>query len=275
MPIISSPYQRKIWFSAESSNTVVNNFSPKSYFDYTLTYHSKSDAIFSYARELYNKTIFLQTDGDVILKSKGILRIAGFISNCKTQSRREDFIEKLAKYTQVDIYGKCSKNLNRISFCEKWDNICVREVIEEYPFHLVLENSMCDEYITEKYYDRFYYNSIPIVSRRKFYSKIVPNESFIALDDYNTGKEMVNHLQYLIDNPLRYLNYFEYRKSEYIPMLDQVKLKSQRGVYGLCDLLKKNKYKRSKKKIENVVEEFGRMSECDSADAISKMLNNW
>ncbi|KAK6035911.1 hypothetical protein COOONC_26584, partial [Cooperia oncophora] len=53
---------------------------------------------------------------------------------------------------------------------------------------------VCKDYITEKYWDKLYVPSIPIVMRRKVYEAVAPPHSFIAMDDYSSPKEMAEHL---------------------------------------------------------------------------------
>ncbi|KAK6026128.1 hypothetical protein OSTOST_07956, partial [Ostertagia ostertagi] len=54
---------------------------------------------------------------------------------------------------------------------------------------------ICKDYVTEKYWDKLSVPSIPIVMRRKIFETItMPPHSFIAMDDYNSPKEMAEHL---------------------------------------------------------------------------------
>lgn len=42
--------------------------------------------------------------------SKGKKKLAAwFVSNCRTASRREDFVSELEKYVPIDIYGGCGE----------------------------------------------------------------------------------------------------------------------------------------------------------------------
>uniref|UniRef100_A0AC35TN22 Fucosyltransferase n=1 Tax=Rhabditophanes sp. KR3021 TaxID=114890 RepID=A0AC35TN22_9BILA len=72
------------------------------------------------------------------------------------------------------------------------------------------ENSDCIGYITKKYWKRASYNSVPIVSVRQIY-KNSPPHSFIAMDDFESPKQLAEYLEWLIGNPKEYLKYFAYR----------------------------------------------------------------
>ena len=45
---------------------------------------------------------------DEIFREKH-LKVAWFVSHCETQSKREDYVARLAKVIQVDIFGACGK----------------------------------------------------------------------------------------------------------------------------------------------------------------------
>jgi len=76
--------------------------------------------------------------------------IAWFVSNCQTASRREDYVRKLQQYVPVDVYGHrgiktCPKHTCRHSMCELMLN-------SNYKFYISFENSLCEDYVTEKFF---------------------------------------------------------------------------------------------------------------------------
>jgi hypothetical protein len=68
------------------------------------------------------------------------------------------YIEQLNKYAQVDVYGRCGKPCPPNS---KYD--CKKLISDEYKFYLSFENSICKDYITEKFFNILNYNIIPVV----------------------------------------------------------------------------------------------------------------
>jgi hypothetical protein len=83
-----------------------------------------------------------------IWQSKNAGFAAALISN--PLSKRLEYIQELQKYMAIDIYGwgfmECPPNLN-----------CREHLSRNYKFFLVFENSMCTDYITEKFFDTFRY----------------------------------------------------------------------------------------------------------------------
>ena len=69
------------------------------------------------------------------------------VSHCGTGIKREEYVEKLKEFVDVDIYGKCTNNE-----CSKKGNECFENLSKDYMFYLAFENSICDEYATEKFF---------------------------------------------------------------------------------------------------------------------------
>uniref|UniRef100_A0A1I8AZU0 Fucosyltransferase n=1 Tax=Meloidogyne hapla TaxID=6305 RepID=A0A1I8AZU0_MELHA len=90
---------------------------------------------------------------------------------------------------------------------------------ENHMFYLAFENSVCKDYITEKFWN-LKHLIVPIVlSRRVFKQTKIPDNVYIAVDDFNNITELANYLLYLQRNKTEYLKYFDwtktYRKTTY------------------------------------------------------------
>ena len=83
-------------------------------------------------------------------------KIAWIVSHCHTSSDREDYVEELQKFLPVDVYGRCSAKK-----CPK--NDCYKFIGDNYMFFLSFENSLCKDYITEKFFLAMKQNVLPIV----------------------------------------------------------------------------------------------------------------
>lgn len=78
------------------------------------------------------------------------------ISNCGSKSGRIDYIESLRKYIKVDIFGTCGTPcVNRAE--------CKSNLASEYKFYFAFENSYCEDYITEKFFEILKFDVIPVV----------------------------------------------------------------------------------------------------------------
>ena len=79
-----------------------------------------------------------------------IASVVVFISHCETFSRRENYINELLNYINIDIYGNCNryfpKKHIRKNSCGPFKNnnnsICMNDLLNKYKFYLSFENSM-------------------------------------------------------------------------------------------------------------------------------------
>ena len=70
------------------------------------------------------------------------------VSNCKTQSKREEYMAELSKYIKVDVFGKCG---NFTPECDSlWHSSCTNNMMQDYKFYFAAENSICKDYFTGK-----------------------------------------------------------------------------------------------------------------------------
>uniref|UniRef100_A0A0K0E412 Fucosyltransferase n=2 Tax=Strongyloides stercoralis TaxID=6248 RepID=A0A0K0E412_STRER len=187
---------------------------PLNYFNLTYTYLSSGDIFWSYGsdrwyfnnltkNEIYNLSIKLNKK--INNKEKDIIWI---VSNCNALSGRSIVIKNLSKYINIEQYGECNGKNISLTLNER------KNLYEKYYFYIASENSDCKDYITEKFFERILFISIPIVNVRKLYiRKNIPPNSFIAFDDFHSPQEMGNYLKYLISNRTEYLKYFDYRKN--------------------------------------------------------------
>ena len=72
----------------------------------------------------------------------------------------------MQKSMTVDVYGKCSKNFHKkpdrksCSRANEWE--CYEMLESNYRFYLSFENSICQDYVTEKFFNILRYDVIPI-----------------------------------------------------------------------------------------------------------------
>ncbi|KAK6039770.1 hypothetical protein COOONC_22725 [Cooperia oncophora] len=99
-----------------------------------------------------------------------------FVSNCRTPSKREKLIKELGQHTEVTVRGKCEEQFSvgnetrRFSCKENCDDDAL---IATHRFYISYENSLCTDYITEKFYHRISQLLVPVVMRRRIYEGIV------------------------------------------------------------------------------------------------------
>ena len=118
---------------------------------------------------------------------------AALISNCGSfYGFRLHFIEKLSKYKEVDMGGKCKNNINK-----KVTNKI--QFLSNYKFSIAMENSEGDGYLTEKIVDSFLAGTIPIYYGDYMLDEII--EYIKKIDnDINLYKSIMKEKPILDDN---------------------------------------------------------------------------
>uniref|UniRef100_A0A914QJ50 Fucosyltransferase n=1 Tax=Panagrolaimus davidi TaxID=227884 RepID=A0A914QJ50_9BILA len=214
-----------LFFSMEAEpNAQIPKNIPNDFFNLTMTYRKDSDFWIPYdefveiqSHEKNNEN-FVWTDKQVneIIAKKSKLAVQ-FVSNCNTHSKRETYLSELQKLLNLTIYGKC----NDQTF-PKGAEKEIKEILEKHFFYLAFENSVCNEYVTEKFW-RLKNLIVPIVLKRSALNGIIDNEYFIAADDFASPKELSERLTNLTQNLEEYKKYFgwtkKYKKTEAIPFL--------------------------------------------------------
>ena len=144
-----------------------------------------------------------------------------FVSNCESvRYGRLDVMKRLGKYIDVDIFGKCTKRTQ----CPKGAaGDCEKNLASAYRFYLAFENSLCKDYITEKFWKilRGATHVIPVVLGGLSideYTAVGPPNSFIHVYNFSSIAQLGKYLQYLTSNNEAYNRYHEWRQTYTISM---------------------------------------------------------
>ena len=176
-----------------------------------MTHRLDSDVMFAYGHFKMNflssneKELEMNKIKEAISKKTKL--IAWFVRHCHTHSKRELYVQKLQQYIPVDIYGLCGN----LSCPKKIAKYCDEMLAENYKFYIAFENSVCRDYITEKFFRMKNY-IVPIVLCHNDYIRIAPPNSFVAADTFSSPEALAIYLKYLDSNPSEYMSYFEWRK---------------------------------------------------------------
>jgi hypothetical protein len=87
--------------------------------------------------------------------AKGKTKMAvWFASNCRTVvSSRNELVKELQKYIAIDVYGTCGNLTCPKKLDDSYESSeeCRDLAASKHKFYLSLENSLCRDYVTEKY----------------------------------------------------------------------------------------------------------------------------
>ena len=239
--------QRFIFFTQEPPPMMpIQISSIENFFNWTMSYKLDSDIQLLYGRitpgpsaPRTNRELkkFIKETSFPLAKNYSINKIRPVVwmaSHCSTDSSRETYVQELGRFIQVDVYGKCG-NLSCHRDDQTWisDPQCYITLQKKYKFYLSFENSICNDYVTEKFFEIMNHDMVPVVYGGANYSKIAPPHSYINALEY-TPKKLAQYLQMLHENDTLYNEYFWW-KSHYNVEVGW----EQMARHGFCDLCKK------------------------------------
>lgn len=115
---------------------------------------------------------------------------------------------------QVDIFGACTKRWDGCK--DHKDHECLSKVRSQYKFYLAFENSICSEYITEKYWltlNSSSYN-IPVALGANIseYNKYSPPNSFLHIDNFTSPAQLAQFMKGLAADDRKFNSYHSWRE---------------------------------------------------------------
>ncbi|KAL3095062.1 hypothetical protein niasHT_023038 [Heterodera trifolii] len=213
LPKSRRPEQLYTMMSIESPYWCYENLEnvPDDYFNVSITYHSHSTIQIPNGQLT---PITPLTSPEEIWSAAEInermSRKKGFalqiVSNCGAPSGRDVLTKQLQELIELDMVGKCSG--------KKCDGQkCYQQQMESHFFYLAFENTVCSEYVTEKFWNALRSLTVPVVLCREVVRELgIPDDLYIAADDFDNATALADHLKALHNDKDRYLGYFNWTK---------------------------------------------------------------
>ena len=175
-------------------------------FNWTMTYSRYSDIHQPYGMMKLKPSSTKTRDYLAIAKSKTKDAI-WVVSKCRTSGRREEYINVLKQYIDVEVLGACGRNWScGVRSNHPMDN-CFDILNKTYRYYLAFENDLCDDYVTEKFYENYEYDLL-MVSRAGHPSRrpveYIDKNAYIDTKDFKNPHELGKYLQNLSKNVTRY-----------------------------------------------------------------------
>ncbi|CAN7984400.1 unnamed protein product [Ixodes hexagonus] len=208
LPQMRYPFQKWVFWSMEpppySAFSDFNN--TMIIFNWTMTYRFDSDLPLQYGWLEKNKHAAPKKDHSPLWKSKSLMAV-WMVSHCGTHGGRDAYVEELKKYLKVDVYGHCGDHN-----CSKGRGpSCYSDFERKYFFTLAFENSICRDYVTEKFFTALRYDMVPVVFGGANYSQFAPRGSYIDALSFKSPKRLAEHLIRVAENFSAYASYFDWK----------------------------------------------------------------
>ena len=206
--------QRWIFYMHESPAHTINLEPYNGLFNWTMTFMRSSDIFvpYFYHRKIGSNDKRPEKD---VNYARGKSRVAAWVvSNCGLL--RDQYALELEKYIDLTVYGGCGyKFKNNGEICSRWASRCEAE-LKKYKFYLAFENCFCEDYITEKYFDKgLRFGLVPIVIGPNYNTSLTIPGSYIDASEFQSVQDLAKHINYLDKNDTAYNEYFKW-KQEYV-----------------------------------------------------------
>lgn len=248
MPKKRRPQQRYIHWVIESSQYLymdIHNLD--NYFNWTMTYKKNSDFYLPYGRvfakrqhppagspELEQIIREFGQNNQHLAHNRSDNKAAWFVSHCATQARREKYVKELQKFMPVQVYGKCATSFHkkdeRLTCSRQDESECYLMLENKYKFYLSFENSLCSDYVTEKFFNVLKYDVIPVTFNGADMTSIAPPHSYVHALDYKNPEELAKALKDIANDDALYASYFWWR--DYY----EIRNSAQDRAQAYCDL---------------------------------------
>lgn len=132
---------------------------------------------------------------------------ATFISNCGGLSGRGEVLEQLMRYgVTSDNFGRCHHNKEEPPTGKV-------NLLKSYKFGFAMENSIWQDYVTEKLFQVYVSGAVPIVAGAPNSHDYEPLPGSIIYDkDFHSIEAMAKHILYLASNDTAYNEYLRWKR---------------------------------------------------------------
>ena len=145
-------------------------------------------------------------------KKKASVPLITIFSNCDDAFGRFTLIKRLMRHLSIHNYGTC---LNNKAFPPKVDS---DELVSRYKFVFAMENSICTDYVSEKWIRALRVGTIPLVvsyNNTPNYDKYSPSlekPMYINVGDFKTTKDLARRINEIALTEELYSEFLSYRQ---------------------------------------------------------------
>ena len=176
--------------------------------DLTMTYRQDADSWQPYFM-WYPADSFLTTLARPPRPKASGQLIASFVSSSCDESARLAYLAELAGSLDLHSYGRRGENR---TLAEDRGRESKLEAIAGYKLTVAFENSIDEDYVTEKLFDPLVAGSVPVYLGAPNIDELAPGDHcFINALDFGSPRELAEHLRYLDSDEDAYQAYFAWK----------------------------------------------------------------
>ncbi|XP_042872471.1 alpha-(1,3)-fucosyltransferase C-like [Penaeus japonicus] len=206
------PHARYVFWVLESASYLYDISRFDGIFNWTMTYRLDSDFPRPYS-QVYRRKKPLDISSTRNYAKGKTKMAAWFVSHCNlSEEEKCGLVDTLQQWIEVDIFGACGPLKCELS--QQYE--CHKALNETYKFYLAFENSLCQDYVTEKLFNMLELDVIPVVYGLGNYSVQAPPHSYIDALSFPTAKDLADYLLYLHGNDTAYNEYFTWKTDYFV-----------------------------------------------------------
>ncbi len=211
------PGQRWVALSAESEMVCLRmrNEDLMRQFDFTMTYRLDSDFPMPYVWPDMVHTL-LSPPWQPAKTGHTVC----FMSGAADLSFRESYVRELMHYIPVHSFGKVLHNQTLLEDAGRTTKL---DTIARYRFTLAFENSIADDYVTEKFFDPLLVGSVPVYLGSKTVERLSPADGcYINVADFSGPRDLAGYLNRLASDEAAYSDYLSWKHRPLRPSFIQL-----------------------------------------------------
>jgi hypothetical protein len=183
------------------------------FFDLIMTYERKSDVWFPYLP--YRATWDAALGRPVPAKTASVPSVM-FQSSAFNRSGRIGYAAELMKHTAVDSFGKVLRTA--VLADDDGSDVAKLRAIGRYKFCIAMENSVCDDYVTEKFFQPLLTGTVPVYLGARNVATFAPGDDcYIDVRDFSGPRALADHLNALDKDDAAYRRLLAWRRKPIRP----------------------------------------------------------
>jgi len=138
------------------------------------------------------------------------------------------------RFLPIDSFGKSLKNRELPDDPGRETKLAT---IGRYRFNIAFENSLTQDYVTEKFFDPLLAGCVPVYRGAPNIAEFAPGENcFIDAAAFDGPRELAEYLHWLTGNPAEYAKYLEWKRQPSLQpgFLEKLALTSPDCLERLC-----------------------------------------
>lgn len=184
-------------------------------FDGEMTYRLSADVPLPYFVYYSSPKEFLDAMQSPPQEKTALAPAVSFISSRTDKSGRRAYARELMRRLKTDSYGKVLNNAHLAD--DTWRPTKLK-TIARYKFTLAFENSIAQDYVTEKFFDPLIKGSLPIYLGAPNVEELAPGDHcYINVKDYAGPRALADHLNMLAHDEDAYNAFFDWKQKPIRP----------------------------------------------------------